>query len=352
MVLEVLYGIPAAPSSLIRLAKIANTLGRGHISLLADHPETIDHIKDIEDFWDGPIPIFIKIDTGYHRAGVQPRSAILHDICLKVHNRQFDHEKRSSVIVGLYSHLGHSYGFSNPDESIEGLLTEFESLLSVAKDKDNVLPPNLQLSVGATPTATAAQIIAQSSINVPTPESMRDRWQAIKDSGYILELHAGVYPFLDLQQMATHARISNLKYDDIGMSILAEVASLYPDRSPPEALIAAGSMALGREPCKSYSGWGVVSSWTSLTSAADNASPYTEESKTGWIVGRISQEHGILSWQGDVSNLREIQLGEKLLIWPNHACIAGAGFGWYLVVDSSSENSNVVRDVWVRCRGW
>jgi D-serine deaminase-like pyridoxal phosphate-dependent protein len=40
-------------------------------------------------------------------------------------------------------------------------------------------------------------------------------------------------------------------------------------------------------------------------------------------------------------------------IWPNHACIAGAGYGWYLVVDSEREgNEDEIVDVWVRCRGW
>jgi D-serine deaminase-like pyridoxal phosphate-dependent protein len=73
--------------------------------------------------------------------------------------------------------------------------------------------------------------------------------------------------------------------------------------------------------------------------------------KTGWIVGKVSQEHGILSWEGERERMGPLTIGEKLLVWPNHACVAGAGFGWYCVVDSE-ENGDEVVDVWVRWRGW
>lgn len=52
--------------------------------------------------------------------------------------------------------------------------------------------------------------------------------------------------------------------------------------------------------------------------------------------------------------LAELKIGQKIRVWPNHACVAGAGFGWYLVVDSSQpeERRDEIMDVWVRCRGW
>ena len=330
--------------------------GSQYISLLVDHPDTLGFIKQSHALWPGRIRLFLKIDTGYHRAGISPSSNLLKAICSKLEDPSF---QNVVSIVGLYSHLGHSYSFSNPLESLEGLLTEFETLISVAKRYATVFPSNLHLSVGATPTATAAQVLASALSSSDSTESkdIFRRWHSLKESGYILELHAGVYPFLDLQQLATHARTSNLDYKDIGHRILVEVASLYPERMKPEALIAAGSLALGREPCKSYPGWGILSPWRpASTSPQQNPgfvpTHYSEASKTGWIVGRISQEHGILSWEGKMDGIRELRVGEKLLIWPNHACVAGMGFGWYIVVDSDSEDGDMIRDVWVRCRGW
>ena len=89
----------------------------------------------------------------------------------------------------------------------------------------------------------------------------RRQIEEIKKS-FDLEVHAGVYPVMDLQQIATRARPQHsrsspdqslLSHADLGFRILVEVASLYPNRTDkPEALVAAGSIALGREPCKSY----------------------------------------------------------------------------------------------------
>lgn len=119
----------------------------------------------------------------------------------------------------------------------------------------------LCLTVGATPTATAAQ-------NMLSGTSGRaDEFKALlarMRERYVVELHAGVYPLLDLQQVATHARPASgisapLSKDAIGMKMLVEVCSVYDEREQPEALISAGSLALGREPCKSYPGWGIVS---------------------------------------------------------------------------------------------
>jgi D-serine deaminase-like pyridoxal phosphate-dependent protein len=70
--------------------------------------------------------------------------------------------------------------------------------------------------------------------------------------------------------------------------------------------------------------------------------------RTGWIVGRVSQEHGILVWEGEREKCNLLTIGKKVMVWPNHACVAGAGFGWYLVTDGGEE----VVDVWVRWRGW
>lgn len=163
---------------------------------------------------------------------------------------------------------------------------------------------------------------------------------------YTIELHAGVYALLDLQQLATGAQ-PRKGAANLGLSILAEVASIYPDREPPEVLVAAGSLSLGREPCQSYSGWGIVSDWGMLSRKENEAG------HSGWMVDRVSQEHGILRKGSSPATASELHIGQKVRIWPNHACIAGAGFDYYFVIDSSlPESKDLVVDVWVRWRGW
>jgi D-serine deaminase-like pyridoxal phosphate-dependent protein len=72
------------------------------------------------------------------------------------------------------------------------------------------------------------------------------------------------------------------------------------------------------------------------------------------IVSRVSQEHGILGFDEKKATKVElpVKYGQKLRIWPNHACITLAMYGWYLIVDSSSDSPDKIVDVWVRWRGW
>ena len=55
-----------------------------------------------------------------------------------------------------------------------------------------------------------------------------------------------------------------LTWSDLAFTVVAEVASIYPGRGKngtPEVLINAGIIALAREPCKAYGGFGIVSEW-------------------------------------------------------------------------------------------
>ncbi|EME39790.1 hypothetical protein DOTSEDRAFT_74629 [Dothistroma septosporum NZE10] len=355
---NVLYGLPVAPSAVLRLAAIARILGPGTVGLFVDHPAHVKLLANLsDDTWPGRVPVWVNIDVGYHREGVPAGSKQLADIAYALTASQ------KVTLGGIYTHYGLSYDVSSPEEALESMATELRGLeegavaflksaganISSKADASKVV-----LSLGATPTATAIQNLLEES---GSGRQYRDMIGKCAKS-FEVEFHGGVYPVMDMQQLATRARPqyaasdpnrSLLSFKDLGFRVLAEVASVYPDRGDkPEALIAAGSIVLGREPCKSYPGWGVVTPWP-----AQEGQHYDPEgSKTGWIVGKVSQEHGNLRWEGPQDHVRHLELGEKLLIWPNHACIAGVNFGWYLVVDSEHSHPETVVDVWVRWRGW
>lgn len=92
-------------------------------------------------------------------------------------------------------------------------------------------------------------------------------------------MHAGVYPMLDLQQLAAHSIAApRLSWADMALTVLAEVHSLYP----------------GRESCKAYEGMAMVTPWGREGVVMPRGDV---EAFRGWIVGRFSQEHGILTWR-------------------------------------------------------
>lgn len=332
--------MPIAPSAVPRLLCLASKLAPGTLGILIDNIDAFHRYH--EQARDAHIDVYIKIDTGYHRAGIQTTSPRFPELVKTVA------EKVGESFRGFYSHYGHSYGGNSEDDAADGLTEELLGLEEATKVVPKGFAGRLVLTVGATPTATAAY-------NMVSPSPKARGFQALLGrlkSKCTVELHAGVYPLLDLQQVATHARPpmgdASLSKESIGMKMLVEVSSVYNERSKPEVLISAGSLALGREPCKSYPGWGIIAGELGNKGGI----VYDErDSRSGWIVGRISQEHGVVTWEGTREQAKELAVGDKLMVWPNHACVAGAGFGWYLVVDSEQGGDTVV-DVWVRWRGW
>ncbi|RYP61371.1 hypothetical protein DL771_010158 [Monosporascus sp. 5C6A] len=371
---NVLYAFPLLGSYVDRLARVSAQLGRDGLSVLVDHADQLPHLAALaEKSGGGNRPaVFLKIDMGYGRAGVVPGSpecGHLADELLRAESAG------GCTFLGLYCHAGHSYATRKDWEAMGLLGDEFGALQRVARGLRR--PANsrpLVLSVGATPTATAIQhpdldpasassSSSSGSSDAATPAArVKSLIADLKADGFLVEVHAGVYPTLDLQQLATHSRDAarQLTASAIGISLLAEVASVYPGRGPggsTQALVNAGTLALGREPCQDlgevpgrhYAGWGVVAPWNTGNPAPGPGFPAEHG---GWQVVKISQEHGILGWVGGEEEI-PLRVGQRVRIWPNHACVAGAGHGWYLVVDSRNEGrEDEIVDAWPRWNGW
>ncbi len=415
---NVLYGFPLYAAAVPRLAAVARTLGPGCVSVLADHPSQVAVAQQLAREATTAIDVYVKVDLGDARAGVRLGSpectAVIRELL------QLGAEKgyqEGVVFRGLYCHAGHSYDARQPWAAMAHLVDEYMALGAVASEVRRAAAtegplPRLVLSVGASPTAATLQhpslggepgtdidAVAVSDDSSKNVAALRATLHELEAQGYELEVHAGVQPVLDLQQLATHSwgggagsttSAASNETDDLALTILADVASVYPGRGgaggtaqSDELLINAGCLALGREPVKNvepggggsgtaavYSGWGIVKPWLGVGKEAGGAEcekssriavsgadfprlPAADGDKGWWQVARISQEHGILSWVGGPCAQDLVpSLGQRLRIWPNHACIAGAGFGNYLIVDSTSEDPDKIVDVWERWNGW
>ncbi|KAG0651355.1 D-serine deaminase [Hyphodiscus hymeniophilus] len=361
---DILYGLPPSSSAVTRFSKIAKVAGPGSVALLIDHVLQLPLVNQLKKESGIPPRIMIKIDMGTHRAGVTLESKALRDLALAVVQAQRNGDLK---ILGLYSHAGHSYNGGRTDEAINVLNDELESLFRAASLFESSTSV-LTLSVGASPTAMAIGNFSSTHSDTieytGTVEEARAHSQKlittlslIRKAGFTIEIHAGVYPVLDLQQLAAHARPrSQISWSSLGMTILSEVVSLYPERGvngSTEVLIAAGGLALGREPCKAYTGWGILMPWNN-SQMSTFSNHVSVEGFNGWQVGRLSQEHGILTWKDeDISAAPQLKMGQKVRIYPNHACIAAAYFHKFLVVDSSIQGmEDTVQEVWTSAQGW
>lgn len=333
---------------------------------MIDHPEQLPCVEAIFQA-SGNVPlIFMKVDMGYKRAGVAPNTP---ECEVLIERLLAQHGVGKSVFHGIYAHAGNSYETREDWEALGHLALEFKALEEVAGVIRAKSPEHhLTLSVGASPTATSLQHPAltgeatNSSSSSAAVSSITTFLHTLKSQNYTLEVHAGVYPVLDLQQLATHARDTTLlAASSIAISALVEIASLYPGRGPngtTEALVNAGCLAFGREPCadmgadkgRHYAGWGIVMPWGVENPVPGSGFPAVHG---GWQLGKVSQEHGILRWLGEPGDEVPLRFGQRVRIWPNHACVAGAGFDKYLIVDSRrTGKEDEVVDVWPRWNGW
>lgn len=346
---NVLYGIPLAPSQVARLAKIALEIGHESISVMIDHSDQVDYLPQFSAITKFAVSVFVKVDSGYHRAGLPPVALNKQGLLEKLANS----EKQGYVkFLGVYSHSSLSYAGTTPQEAMKHLINEIASCKEAVQLHSKFFPKKqLVISVGATPQVLSSQNLLRKDEMGPESRILRDLLRAPFASDLAadvkVELHAGVYPLLDMQQLSTKASMQlKSPEEEIAVSVLAEVCSVYNDgeRSQPEALVAAGTLALGREPCPSYPGWAKLSSWRQSPS----------NSQSSLIVERISQEHSIVAWEDKEANSPSVPLsvGQVVKLYPNHACVAASFYNFYFVVDSDLDaDAAKIVDVWVRARG-
>jgi len=111
-------------------------------------------------------------------------------------------------LLGLYAHAGHSYKGDSKTAALDILNEEFETLFGASKLIQPSLSHSLVLSVGATPSTTSIRNLLVDDVESYLKSSvsrLQSTIQSIRDTGCSLEVHAGVYATLDLQQLSTHA---------------------------------------------------------------------------------------------------------------------------------------------------
>lgn len=316
---DVLFSLPVVQSRLSELAEFAQKVP--NLRLMVDSAEQLDVL---ENFFSEkkckPWSIFVKINMGTNRAGLVNDSDGLAELL----GRAFKDDKiqRAVNVYGFYCHAGHSYASKSVSEAQSHLFEEIKHANKAAARAVELLPSlkdNLVISVGATPTAHSSASL--------THEHLLLYLGDIQLAGQ-LELHAGNYPFCDLQQVATGC----VGIENVSASVLAEVVTMYPGRgsqAPGEQLINAGVLGLTRE-AGPLPGYGNI---------------VLPEKYSLWYVGRLSQEHGILVPSD--AHVEFIPPGTKVRVVPQHSCITAASYPWHFVV----ENNNVV-DVWVPFLFW
>jgi len=284
---DITYGVPIAPEKLARAAALASGIDR--LNVLIDDERACAAIEEFHRAESVIFDVFLKVDCGYHRAGVDPDSpdsirlatSMLRSKAMRFH--------------GLVTHAGHSYNVRTRDEIMQIAVAERSAVTTF---RESVGEPALIRSIGSTPTASIVD--------------------AFRDCD---EVRPGNYVFYD----AFQSTIGSCAFDDVAVSVLTTVVGVYPNRNA--AIVDAGALALSKD-LGANSHFGMV--------CDEELHPLPLK------LSAVSQEHGKI--EGNVSHLA---VGTRLRIIPNHSCLTAAMFDAYHVV----ENGRVAGE-WKPVRGW
>lgn len=291
---DITYAVPIVAEKLPRVAALARKVDR--ISVLIDSDTAL---RALENFWKThgvTFDVLLKVDCGYHRAGVDPGDPDSVRLALDL--------GRSDAVRfhGLLTHAGHSYHARDAGEirrvaaEEAACLTRFRALLASEGLEE------IGRSVGSTPTASIVERFDECD-----------------------EVRPGNYVFYD----AFQATIGSCRLEDVAVSVLTTVVGSYSERGA--LIVDAGALALskdtGPDHVRPEFGYGIVCD--------------LDLKPLPMRIVALSQEHGKIAAQ------THVPVGTRLRIIPNHSCLTAAMFDTYQIVDGGK-----IVDQWKPVRGW
>jgi len=298
---NITYAVPIAPARLEEAIEVASALDE--LNVLIDHEATLEAMEASARAKGVTLSAYLKVDCGYHRAGVDPESDDAIKLALRLH------DSPHVVARGLLTHAGHSYLGKTPAEVRAVGEEEKSVMVRFAQKLDSAGARPAEVSIGSTPTMSVA-----------------DSLQGIT------EARPGNYAFYDRFQ----ASIGICSFDDVAFSVLVSVIGHYPERN--ELLIDGGALAFSKDEGPTHidpdCGFGTI------VSSNDG------RALDGLRVASLSQEHGKIQGCGP-TDVEQFPVGSKLRILPNHSCLSAALFDRYHVT-----RGNEVIEEWRPIRGW
>jgi D-serine deaminase-like pyridoxal phosphate-dependent protein len=265
------------------------------LNLLTDDAATVEALEETGANFD----VFVKIDCGTHRVGIEPRMTE----AIEIPRRLADSPNLN--FAGILTHAGHSYDARSTNE-IVAIARHERDLMTLLTERlrgEGIEVPTV--SIGSTPTM-----------------SLVDHLEGID------EIRPGNYIFFDNFQ----ATLGSCTFQDTALTVLAAVIHKSKDR----LVIDAGAIALSKDrgpvALDPRCGYGRVLD--------------IEGTETGMRVTGMSQEHGEID-AADSDAFDNLQVGDRVRILANHSCLTAAQHSHYNVI----ENGSVV-DRWEIHRGW
>ena len=273
---DLTWAFPLDPTHVPHVQRI----GRNGVTLRV----ILDDLETAKALAGSGLHVWLKVDCGYHRAGVDPSSRYALDVA-----RELGAERGLSF-DGILSHSGHAYRTRNKDEAAQIAEQERQVMVWFAEllRKDGL--PVRGISVGSTPAMVA-----------------------VKGLTGVTEARPGNYIFYD----RTMVLIGCCEPRDVAVTVLATVVSHQPGAS--HFVTDAGALSLSKDLGPAHLGlepsFGAVKDHPELS------------------VASVSQEHGVIRAAAPAAIEGKFKVGQQIEIVPNHSCLTEAHFDEYVVME-------------------
>lgn len=296
---DITYAVPIESGKFTEAIEIVK--GGTKLNLMTDDIETTRQLDHTAANSGAKIDLFLKVDCGYHRCGVEPDDPAALQIARTLS------DARNLRFAGILTHAGHSYHGSSKEQIRSIAVYERDVMREFAESlkRDGIDVPTV--SIGSTPTITH-----------------------IDHLGGIDEIRPGNYIFFD----TTQATLGSCGIEDCALSVLSAVT--HVSRTHKKIIVDAGAIAMSKDrgavDIDAACGYGRVVD--------------LEGNDLGLRLNSLSQEHGEMHVT-DENLFDRLTVGSRVRILANHSCLTAAQHTHYNVLEG-----NAIVDKWQIHLGW
>jgi len=261
----------AFPVNILEIDTINKLAEKIRLNLLIESPETTEFLKNNLKF---EVGFFIKIDVGYHRAGILPTDSGVIESILRIADM-------SSLLdfKGFLTHTGQTYTCRSKEEIRKTHQKSTAQLLALKNEY-----PNAILSIGDTPSCSV-----------------------VEEFSGIDEIRPGNFVFYDLMQYY----IGSCEISQIAVAMACPIVAIHKNRN--EIVMYGGGVHFSKERLEDEE-FG-----TMYGKVVENEGKTWGNLIPGMYVKHLSQEHGIVTLPS--SRISNYKIGDLLFILPVHSCM-------------------------------
>ena len=207
---DLTYAVPIEPGKFAAAIELARECER--LALITDDAEIPARLDAAARSANVRLELFLKVDCGYHRCGVEPQTKEAFEIPRRIA------EAAHLRFAGILTHAGHSYHSRTPEELRRVARHERDLMVEFAAALRREGIPVPVVSIGSTPT-------------ISTIEHLEG----------VDEARPGNYIFFD----AFQATLGSCSFEDCALTVLAAV--VHRDATRRRVVIDAGAIALSKD---------------------------------------------------------------------------------------------------------